>query len=126
MQNFCKQTNVLHLGRKNLYIICTLTLCHGFGSFLVISSIMLIFYIKNKDIFFRPQLQAANLQPVQLTELEAEFSKVDGQKPVPSRYIRSQQVKQAKMAAEVAEDQGNTKHFWKYISNILVCRRRGG
>lgn len=55
--------------------------------------------------FLRPQLQAANLQPVQMTELEAEFAKLGNQKAVPTRYIRSQQVKQAKMA-EVVNDEG--------------------
>lgn len=50
-------------------------------------------------------MQAANLQPVQMTELETEFSKIEGQKAVPARYIRSQQVKQAKMA-EVVVDEG--------------------
>lgn len=50
-------------------------------------------------------MQAANLQPVQMTELEAEFSKLGSQKAVPTRYIRSQQVKQAKMA-EVVNDEG--------------------
>lgn len=48
-------------------------------------------------------LQAANLQPVQMTELEGEFSKVEGQKCVPTRYIRSQQQKQAKLAASTEE-----------------------
>lgn len=42
--------------------------------------------------FFRPQLN--NLQPVQLTELETEFSKVEGQKAIPQRFIRSEQRKQ--------------------------------
>lgn len=56
--------------------------------------------------FFRSQLQAANLQPVQLTELEAEFSKIEGQKAVPTRFVRSQQVKQAKLMAEVVDDGG--------------------
>ncbi|KAJ8966867.1 hypothetical protein NQ314_003261 [Rhamnusium bicolor] len=54
----------------------------------------------------RPQLQAANLQPVQITELEAEFAKIEGQKTTPIRYIRSQQEKQAKIAAETVEDEG--------------------
>lgn len=55
---------------------------------------------------FRPQLQAANLQPVQLTELETEFSKIEGQKAVPVRYIKSQQAKQAQLAVEVAIEEG--------------------
>ncbi|XP_056629748.1 protein mini spindles isoform X2 [Diorhabda sublineata] len=50
----------------------------------------------------RLQLQAASLQPVQITELETEFAKIEGQKAVPTRYIRSQQVKQAKLAEQVA------------------------
>lgn len=49
---------------------------------------------------FRAQL--SNLQPVQVTELEAEFGKIEGQKAVPTRYLRSQQEKQAKLAAEAA------------------------
>lgn len=48
-------------------------------------------------------LQAANLQAVQMTELEAEFAKVEGQKGVATRYIRSQQQKQAKLAATAEE-----------------------
>ncbi|XP_072383442.1 protein mini spindles [Diabrotica undecimpunctata] len=54
----------------------------------------------------RPQLQAASLQPVQITELETEFSKIEGQKAVPTRYIRSQQAKQAKLAEQIAEAAG--------------------
>nr|CAI5824164.1 unnamed protein product [Callosobruchus analis] len=50
----------------------------------------------------KPQLQAANLQAVQLTELEAEFAKIEGQKATPTRYIRSQQAKQAAIAAAEA------------------------
>lgn len=53
---------------------------------------------------FRSQLN--NLQPVQVTELEAEFSKIEGQKAIPTRYIRSQQEKQAKIAAESANVEG--------------------
>lgn len=41
-----------------------------------------------------------------MTELEAEFSKIEGQKAVPTRFIRSQQEKQAKMAAEVVDNGG--------------------
>ncbi|GLV37157.1 mini spindles [Carabus blaptoides fortunei] len=44
--------------------------------------------------------QLANLQPVQVTELEAEFDKVGNEKVSPSRYLRSQQQKQAKLIAE--------------------------
>ena len=39
---------------------------------------------------------------LQVTELEAEFEKVKGEKVVPTRYLKSQQQKQAKMAAEAA------------------------
>ncbi|XP_076268302.1 protein mini spindles-like isoform X2 [Rhynchophorus ferrugineus] len=52
-------------------------------------------------------LQAANLQAVQMTELETEFAKLEGQKAVPIRYIRSQQQKQAKLAAEAVEANGD-------------------
>ncbi|XP_023239725.1 cytoskeleton-associated protein 5-like [Centruroides sculpturatus] len=44
----------------------------------------------------RPQLQS--LKPVQITELEAEFEKVVRDKPVPTRFLRSQQEIQAKAA----------------------------
>jgi cytoskeleton-associated protein 5 len=37
-----------------------------------------------------------------VSELEAEFEKVKGEKVVPTRYLKSQQQKQAKMAAEAA------------------------
>lgn len=49
----------------------------------------------------RPQL--TNLQPVQINELEAEFTKIEGQKAIPLRFIRSQQQKQAQLAAETEE-----------------------
>ncbi|CAG9764905.1 unnamed protein product [Ceutorhynchus assimilis] len=52
----------------------------------------------------RNHLQNANLQPVQMTELETEFAKIEGQKAVPTRYIRSQQEKQAKLAEAAVED----------------------
>jgi cytoskeleton-associated protein 5 len=39
---------------------------------------------------------------IQVTELEVEFEKVKGEKAVPSRYLKSQQQKQAKLAAEAA------------------------
>lgn len=55
---------------------------------------------------FRNQLSASNLQPVQMTELEAEFVKIEGQKAIPTRYIRSQQVKQVEYAADVVDDGG--------------------
>lgn len=37
--------------------------------------------------------QLSSLKPVQLTELEAEFAKCSGQKPVPTRYLKSQKPK---------------------------------
>jgi len=37
-----------------------------------------------------------------VSELETEFVKVKGEKVVPARYLKSQQQKQAKLAAEVA------------------------
>ncbi|XP_059481984.1 protein mini spindles isoform X2 [Neocloeon triangulifer] len=49
----------------------------------------------------KPQL--SNLKPVQLTELEAEFEKVAGEKVVPTRYLRSQQQKQQVAAVEEGE-----------------------
>lgn len=45
-----------------------------------------------------------------MTELEAEFAKLGAQKAVPTRYIRSQQVKQAKMA-EVVHDEGKYQQY---------------
>ena len=39
---------------------------------------------------------------IQVSELETEFVKVKGEKVVPARYLKSQQQKQAKLAAEVA------------------------
>lgn len=39
---------------------------------------------------------------IQVSELETEFVKVKGEKAVPARYLKSQQQKQAKLAAEVA------------------------
>lgn len=36
----------------------------------------------------------------QVSELEVEFEKMKGEKAVPSRYLKSQQQKQAKLAAE--------------------------
>lgn len=39
---------------------------------------------------------------IQVSELEVEFEKVKGEKAVPSRYMKSQQQKQAKLAAEAA------------------------
>ncbi|XP_018326942.1 protein mini spindles isoform X2 [Agrilus planipennis] len=48
--------------------------------------------------------QLTGLQAVQITELEAEFTKIEGQKVSPTRYLRSQQEKQSKLAAEAVED----------------------
>lgn len=58
---------------------------------------------------FRSQLNS--LQPVQITELEAEFQKVqdEAQKAQPTRYLRSQQKKQAKIVAEAAEAEEGKK-----------------
>ncbi|KAF5285627.1 hypothetical protein FQR65_LT13108 [Abscondita terminalis] len=50
--------------------------------------------------------QLGNLQPVQVAELEGEFAKVEGQKITPTRYIRSQQQKQAKLIAKTEENEG--------------------
>lgn len=43
---------------------------------------------------------------MQISELEAELGKVEGQKAIPTRFLRSQQQKQAKLAAESAEVEG--------------------
>ncbi|XP_044749386.1 protein mini spindles isoform X2 [Coccinella septempunctata] len=52
----------------------------------------------------RPQL--TSLQPLQISELEAEFAKIEGQKAHPTRYIKSQQQKQANIIAEAAAAEG--------------------
>jgi cytoskeleton-associated protein 5 len=39
---------------------------------------------------------------IQVSELEIEFEKVKGEKVVPTRYLKSQKKKQAKMASEAA------------------------
>ena len=44
---------------------------------------------------------------IQVSELETEFEKVKGEKAVPARYLKSQQQKQAKLAAEVAAAGGD-------------------
>lgn len=64
---------------------------------------------------FRPQLQAANLQAIQITELETEFAKIEGEKATPTRYIRSQQVKQAKLAEQGGGGDGNIQ------KTIKIC-----
>ena len=43
----------------------------------------------------------------QVSELETEFEKVKGEKVVPARYLKSQQQKQAKLAAEVTAAGGD-------------------
>ncbi|KAL3267283.1 hypothetical protein HHI36_011414 [Cryptolaemus montrouzieri] len=52
----------------------------------------------------KPQL--ASLQPLQITELETEFAKIEGTKARPTRYIKSQQQKQAKIVAEMEDGKG--------------------
>lgn len=61
----------------------------------------------------KPQL--ASLQPLQVTELEAEFDKVSGT-ATPSRYLRSQQQKQAKIAAAQAAEASDEGK-----ANVLSC-----
>lgn len=53
----------------------------------------------------KPQL--SSLKQIHLGELETEFEKVKGEKATPTRYLRSQQVRQAKLAAE-KEETGDT------------------
>ncbi|XP_063697103.1 protein mini spindles isoform X2 [Culicoides brevitarsis] len=48
--------------------------------------------------------QIASLPQVMLTELEGEFEKVKNEKAVPTRYLRSQQEKQAAIAAQAEND----------------------
>ncbi len=55
---------------------------------------------------------------LQLQELEVEFEKVKDEKAVIQRYLRSQQVKQSKMA-EAAIDDGNFR-----ILSVFVHFRR--
>ncbi|KAL1502287.1 hypothetical protein ABEB36_007453 [Hypothenemus hampei] len=55
----------------------------------------------------RIPLQSANLQPVQMSDLEAEFAKIEGEKPSPTRYLRSQQQKQAVIAAHTETADNN-------------------
>ena len=58
----------------------------------------------SSTIIFRSQLKG--LQQVQITELEAEFAKVEDHKVTPTRYLRSQQEKQAKLAIEAVDGNG--------------------
>lgn len=81
-------------------------------------------YIRLKLLFllinalnFRSQL--SNLQPVQVTELEVEFTKIEGQKAIPSRYLRSQKAKQAKLAVEKEEIEGIRYIPMKYHLNTV-------
>lgn len=77
---------------------------------------------------FKTQIQS--LPQVVLTELEAEFEKVKNDKAVPTRYLRSQQQKQAVAAAsldeaEAEEDDGKTNKPHKpdcLLINYLCCR----
>ncbi|CAG9862957.1 unnamed protein product [Phyllotreta striolata] len=55
----------------------------------------------------RAQLQTANLQALQLAELESEFAKIEGQKATPTRYIRSQQAKKAVVRDNGGDAQGD-------------------
>ncbi|XP_074659801.1 cytoskeleton-associated protein 5-like [Tubulanus polymorphus] len=48
----------------------------------------------------KPQL--VNLKPVQLTELEAEFEKLPSEKPIQTRFLRSQQDLKEKLEAQAA------------------------
>ncbi|XP_063930783.1 protein mini spindles isoform X2 [Zophobas morio] len=50
--------------------------------------------------------QLNNLKPVQITELETEFAKVEGQKAHPQRYIKSEQQKQSIPSAVTEEVDG--------------------
>lgn len=52
-----------------------------------------------------------------MTELEAEFAKIEGQKAVPQRYLRSQQQKQARLAAETGDVEGKILLIEGVISN---------
>lgn len=72
---------------------------------------------------FKTQIQS--LPQVMLTELEAEFEKVKNEKPVPTRYLRSQQQKQilevvaaASNDGEVDGDEGESLTF--SLSNTLT------
>jgi hypothetical protein len=48
-------------------------------------------------------------QKIQVSELEVELEKVKGEKATPTRFLKSQQLKQAKMAAEAAAAAGNAE-----------------
>jgi hypothetical protein len=61
-----------------------------------------------------------------VSELETEFEKVKGEKVLPARYLKSQQQKQAKLAAEVAVAGGDgegeivTNDKWNYIGHSMI------
>jgi hypothetical protein len=63
---------------------------------------------------------------MQVSELETEFEKVKGEKVVPARYLKSQQQKQAKLAAEVAVAGGDgegeivTNYKWNNIGHAMI------
>lgn len=54
-----------------------------------------------KDVI-RSSLQS--LKPLQLSELDAEFNKVASDRAIPTRFLRSQQAKQAKIQEEAVDD----------------------
>lgn len=79
----------------------------------------------NKKLLSLSRSQLSNLQPVQVTELEAEFAKIEGQKANPTRYLKSQQEKQAKLAVEAAEDEGNTQNLKKSFLRLpFLCFKK--
>ncbi|GAB6028698.1 hypothetical protein CHUAL_004522 [Chamberlinius hualienensis] len=53
--------------------------------------------------------QLANLKPVQLTELEAEFEKLGTAKASPTRFLRSQQAARAKVALQAEQGDGDVE-----------------
>jgi len=63
---------------------------------------------------------------IQVSELETEFEKVKGEKVVPARYLKSQQQKQAKLAAEVAAAGGDgegeivTDDKWNNTGDAMI------
>jgi hypothetical protein len=63
---------------------------------------------------------------IQASELETEFEKVKGEKVVPARYLKSQQQKQAKLAAEAATADGDgegefvTSNKWDHIGVVMM------
>jgi cytoskeleton-associated protein 5 len=61
--------------------------------------------------------QLSTLPAVVMTELEQEFDKIQGTKAVPTRYLRSQQEKQAAVAQATADNEENEDGKRK-LSNI--------